>query len=194
MNIRTIYQCSGALRCHCDRDSGLRVDCQAPEITGHRSRSTTIPLAGSHRAKGYSTRERIRDDYSSGQRWSIILRRDRVGEWSLHLDWIGCVHHGDGEIGSSRRLRVVGLVGSDVAGGLIVIGAARAALIQRETLSHRDVVNGRTPLLQGDRLRGAAVILQTLGIEPRIGVLETPCACQAAVRAVLQVIALITYK
>ncbi len=86
---------------------------------------------------------------------------------------------------------VSGLVGPDVAGGLTIIGTGRTALVGRQTLRRRDVVDGRAAGKQGNSLSRAAVILQAALIELGVGVLQVTAGRKATVGGALQVVALI---
>jgi hypothetical protein len=96
-----------------------------------------------------------------------------------------------GEPQVAIRRRVDELVGPDVAGGLPVIGAGHPALVGRWTARGRDVVDGRAAGLQGDGLGRATVILQAVGVELGVGVLQAARARKATTAIARQVVALI---
>ncbi len=83
--------------------------------------------------------------------------------------------------------------GPDVARG--PLRSTDAALVGRAggraTAARRDMVDGRAVGFQGESLGRAPVILQAVGIELGVGVLQVACASKAAVRPALQVVALV---
>src|SRR5207248_1527911 len=69
----------------------------------------------------------------------------------------------------------------DIAGGLAVVGSGGALLVRRWTGGKRNLIDGRAGGLESDRLGGAAVALQAVGVELGIGVGEVRATCEAAI-------------
>src|SRR5258708_18131392 len=88
------------------------------------------------------------------------------------------------------ELRHTELKGPDVAGW--PLRASDATLVGRDRAgAGRDVVNGWAAIEQGQRLRGAPVVLQATRIELGVGVLQIARTREAARGPTLQVVALV---